>query len=459
MSAQVLDSHESCYVDIVLCIDATASMARYLDAVKGNARSLLRDYIRDTESKVGKLDQLRVKVIAFRDYAYDEEPMVESAFFTLPEQQDAFESCLDGIEAKGGRGGAENGLEAIALALKSDWTTEGAWRRHAVWVFSDMPPVPFNSGRPCPQYPEGMPKDLEQLRAWWEGSDPTFTGSFQPEAGCLAIFVPKVGPWVHLEKWERCTPVYSRAGTDADWSGKKAVLEQMRFPFRIKGDGNCVDLVLCIDATASMAPYLEEVKANVLSIWQKLVESMEEYEYEVEQLRVKVIAFRDYAYDKEPMVESKFFTLPEQQKEYTDFIDGIEAKGGGGGAENALEAIALALKSDWTTGGARRRHVVLVFTDAPALPLGARAGCPGYPSGMPKDLAQLGTWWEGIDPTFEGTFQPRNGRLIAFVPNAEPWVEMQAWNRYWPAFPEAGENLNLEEYQFSDVLITLLFGS
>lgn len=198
------------------------------------------------------------------------------------------------------------------------------------------------------------------------------------------------------------------------------------------------DFVICIDATASMAPYLDEVKANALSILQKYVEGVEESGYTLEQLRIKVIAFRDYVCDEVPMVESAFFTLPEERDAFESCLDGIEAKGGGGGAENALEALALALRSDWTTGGYRRRHIVLLFTDSGALPLGARADCPGYPDGMPKDLAQLGSWWDGTDPSFEGTYQPRAGRLIVFAPDVSPWTELQAWNRYWPCFSRAG---------------------
>lgn len=41
------------------------------------------------------------------------------------------------------------------------------------------------------------------------------------------------------------------------------------------GDYN-VDIVMCIDATGSMGPIIEEVKTNALSFYQKFVEAMEE---------------------------------------------------------------------------------------------------------------------------------------------------------------------------------------
>ena len=218
----------------------------------------------------------------------------------------------------------------------------------------------------------------------------------------------------------------------------------------------CVDIVMCIDATGSMAPIINEVKDNAMSFYQRFIDSMEENDKDVAELRIKVIVFRDYICDSEPMVESSFFTLPEQNAAFRSFVSNIEACGGGDGPENALEAIALALKSDWTTGGSRRRHAILVFSDAPALSLGERSGASAYPSGLPENLAQLGAWWEGTDQSLGSTYQPKAGRLVAFVPNAEPWTELQAWNRYWPAFSPAGTGLPDVDIQSA---IDLMVGS
>ena len=217
-----------------------------------------------------------------------------------------------------------------------------------------------------------------------------------------------------------------------------------------------VDIVMCIDGTGSMAPIIEEVKANALSFYQKFVDAMEEADKSVDALRIKVITFRDYGVDSQPMEESEFFVLPDQNEAFRAHVAGITATGGGDGPENALEAVALALKSDWATSGTKRRHVILVFSDAPALPLGARASSASYPSGMPADLAELGAWWEGTDQSLTSNYQPKAGRLVAFVPNAEPWSDLQAWNRYWPAFSRAGQGL--DEVNITSA-IELLVGS
>ena len=70
----------------------------------------------------------------------------------------------------------------------------------------------------------------------------------------------------------------------------------------------------------------------------------------IEQFRVKVISFRDYAFDDEPMVESAFYSLPEQMYDFCSYVNNLEAKGGEDSPENVLEAIALAMQSDWTQG-------------------------------------------------------------------------------------------------------------
>ena len=219
-----------------------------------------------------------------------------------------------------------------------------------------------------------------------------------------------------------------------------------------------VDIVMCIDGTGSMSPIIEEVKTNALTFYQQFVDAMEENDKGVEQLRIKVIVFRDYKSDKSAAMEqSEFFVLPDQNDAFQAYVNGITAKGGGDAPENALEAIAYALKSDWTTGGSKRRHAILVFSDAEALPLEARAGEPSYPAGeMPVNIAQLGAWWEGTDQTLSSTYQPNAGRLVAFVPNASPWTELQAWNRYWPAFSNAGTGLDAVDIASA---IDLLVGS
>ena len=203
-----------------------------------------------------------------------------------------------------------------------------------------------------------------------------------------------------------------------------------------------VDCVICIDGTASMAPGIESVKANVLSLYERISDNLEEKGWDSYRIRLKIIVFRNYGFDDEPMTVSDFYTLPEQREEFNSFVNGIEAKGGDGGPSNALEAIALALKSEWTTEGTRKRHGVFVFTDKTALPLGERAGNAGYPADMPKTLDEFCGWWEGTLNAPASRFNFKVGRLVVFAPSVYPWENMNTWNRYWPVYAKEGIDLS-----------------
>ncbi len=193
-----------------------------------------------------------------------------------------------------------------------------------------------------------------------------------------------------------------------------------------------VDIVMCIDATGSMASIIEDVKSNALSFYQKFVDEMEAKSKSVQQLRIKVIAFRDYSVDSEAMVESKFFVLDEESEEFHDFVNAIEASGGGDEPESSLEALALAMNSDWVKTGSVRRHVIIMYTDASALKLGEQRGEAGYPSNMPSDLAELREWWEGQK------MEKRAKRLLVFAPDMEPWSDMVDWSNTFHTASKAG---------------------
>ena len=83
--------------------------------------------------------------------------------------------------------------------------------------------MPLGSGSDSPEYPEGMPADMKQLRACWEYKDKTVSSSFQrcEGGGGLVVFSHYEGDWKDFEKWNRSFPQYEideavRVGTDED---------------------------------------------------------------------------------------------------------------------------------------------------------------------------------------------------------------------------------------------------
>ena len=59
-----------------------------------------------------------------------------------------------------------------------------------------------------------------------------------------------------------------------------------------------VDMVFCIDATGSMGGLIEKVKDNALNFYQDVQRMMTNKQKTIAQLRVRVIAFRDYAAER-----------------------------------------------------------------------------------------------------------------------------------------------------------------
>ena len=152
--------------DIVFCLDCTGTMAPAWDTVKRQVTMLcpnLQTLYRD-EFNAGAPDiALRIKVIIFRDYSFDECPMEESRFFTMPEDADALKEFLDGQEPTGGGDPAENGFEALYYALMSDFDIADINHTHqTIALITDADAHSFEECALCPNYPNDIPSALMQ---------------------------------------------------------------------------------------------------------------------------------------------------------------------------------------------------------------------------------------------------------------------------------------------------------
>lgn len=195
-----------------------------------------------------------------------------------------------------------------------------------------------------------------------------------------------------------------------------------------------VDIVFVIDATESMQPLIDKVKSLTLSFREELEKGLIENKRIIKNLRTKVIVFRDYYVDdKYAMEESRFFILPEEKQDFYNFVSKIRAGGGGDEPESGLEALSLALRSDFVVDGDKRRHVIVLFTDASAHPLEQQKdGVPSnYPVNMFHDLSELyESWGMGQDSLGSkknlSVHMARDAkRLVLFAPSSYPWGEME----------------------------------
>lgn len=210
-----------------------------------------------------------------------------------------------------------------------------------------------------------------------------------------------------------------------------------------------VDIVFVIDATRSMQTTIDMVKNSALSFHENLNECLKNAGRIVKNLRIKVIWFRDFYYDgMYAYGESPFFVLPAERSAFYDFVSSIKEAGGGDDPESALEALTLAMRSDFVQEGEKKRHIIVLFTDAEAhafedydrlVEEAAKKGCKPemYPKNMPKNIAEFFNAWQGNPAeqeslgSEEGGVQaatkldPSGRRLVLFAPNAYPWADME----------------------------------
>jgi Mg-chelatase subunit ChlD len=203
-----------------------------------------------------------------------------------------------------------------------------------------------------------------------------------------------------------------------------------------------VDIVLCIDVTGSMSPVIDTVKKGALSFHKRLVDAMAAREKAVGQLRIRVVAYRDFKADPGNPVElSDFWRIPEQSEQFERFVKGLRADGGGDLPESGLEALALAINSSWEREFERRRHVIVMFTDAPAHDLGVGSDTRRYPPDMPKDLDELTAMW-GRGRSNAAVMDSGAKRLLIFAPDLQPWTTIaDSWSNTLHSASNAGTGL------------------
>lgn len=210
------------HVDIVFCIDCTESMDNILDIVKGRALHFYEDVQEMMASKNREISQLRLRVVAFRDYlayarerasgAHSNQPMLVTDFFRLPDEAGKFEISVKSLQPVGGGDDPEDGLEALAYAIRSDWDLQGHKSRHVIVLWTDAEPHLLGTGRAAPGYPKGMANDLGELTQWW--GDGQMEG-YMPDqdAKRLILYAPDAGAWSYIsENWDQVIHYPSEAG-------------------------------------------------------------------------------------------------------------------------------------------------------------------------------------------------------------------------------------------------------
>jgi hypothetical protein len=211
-----------------------------------------------------------------------------------------------------------------------------------------------------------------------------------------------------------------------------------------RGLSYAVDIVFAIDVTGSMTPILDAVKTNALGFYDDVQTNLTAKGKNVEQLRVRVVAFRDFAADGDAALEeSAFYTLPAERADFAEFVNGLIPQGGGDHPESGLEAVAVSINSPWTTAGDRRRQVIVVWTDQPAHSLDPSVVPADLSSRVPADFSALTDAWEDE----QGQMGSNSKRLILFAPDGPGWSDISAvWENVVHHPSQAGGGLSEVDY-------------
>lgn len=215
-------------VDLVFCIDATGSMQmeHLLEMVKEKALSFYHDLTDCMESldNPKHVNQLRIRLIAFRDYLADGmDAMLTTNFFILPQERELFEEAVQGITAQGGGDDPEDGLEALAYAIRSNWCEGGRQadgttvkRRQVIVLWTDEEAHDLGFGKKADNYPrEYMAKDFAELTSWWGDDDEP--GYMDPNFKRLLLYAPATKNWKMIsDNWDNVLHFQSEAGAGLD---------------------------------------------------------------------------------------------------------------------------------------------------------------------------------------------------------------------------------------------------
>ena len=124
----------------------------------------------------------------------------------------AIKKKLNAEYADGGGDAPEDGLEALAYAIRSDWNPEGLKRRNIIVLWTDAPTHEIGFGSKMPNYPKGMPASFSELTEWW-GDEQMESPFIKNAAKRLILFAPDQPYWTDIvNSWNNVIHYPSVAG-------------------------------------------------------------------------------------------------------------------------------------------------------------------------------------------------------------------------------------------------------
>ena len=194
-------------------------MHRFIDTVKQNAIRFYDD-IYNSMKRTGKpLDVLRVKIIEFGK----SNDIRESSFFSLPLEMSNFVQFVESIStSKKDSEGINNGIDALILAAKSNWTKTGTRKRHLILIWTDTGienglETDNNRNTHKNNFSVTGTSNIGEFDTLW------FT-SMEPTSKRLILFAPDVMPWKYFSALDMVIHYPAKAGDGLSDQDYQAIL-------------------------------------------------------------------------------------------------------------------------------------------------------------------------------------------------------------------------------------------
>jgi len=161
-------------------------------------------------------------------------------------------------------------------------------------------------------------------------------------------------------------------------------------------DPSVLDLVFCVDCTASMGSYIRAAQDNIRSIVQSIVAA------EKADVRFALVSYRDRPpEDRSYITRTDPFTT--SIREMQRYVDGMSAEGGGDGPEAVAEAYHEVVFLPWRKEATK---ICIHIADAP-------------PHGIEPRGDRLPPGWDTYDPLEEARAMCRSG-ITCYTVGCEP---------------------------------------
>lgn len=182
-----------------------------------------------------------------------------------------------------------------------------------------------------------------------------------------------------------------------------------------------VDIVFVIDLSHRMCRDGAPIKNYIRSFHDALSLRGIERDYFVTKIRSKVVTYGDPTARPTTICATDFLTLvPELDRQVFElYVDSLASNGVGTRPNTGLEALVLAMSSDWARGGDRRRHVIVMFADTSAAQFDHGTEAPRGPTANIDAL-----WLDDLSSLWDSLDDIHARRLFLIAPDTTPWSDI-----------------------------------